>query len=430
MIARLQRRLTLLVIAVLVVVTAGIIASIGIATYRSIDRRSYEALRVLAENRGVRPGRRGTQREQDASATGASPSPTDKSSPRAMRSILRTQSGFADMARLSNFCTIDLAQDGSVTRWRSDRADLYDDEQVQALADAALQRGAETGRDGDQYFRLADADSGQRLIVLDASMERLAAQIFIRTTALVAGLACAILSAAAYLLIRRMVQPVEAAFERQKQFAWDASHEFKTPLAVISANAEALAADIGRNEYLDYIQSEVRRTDHLVQSLLTLARMDRGTITAKMARIDLSKALLGVALPFESTVFEAGRTLETDIPDGVTVRGDADLLQQLAVILLSNALKYSDAHGLIRISLRQKGRGCQLTVYNTGPGIAPEHLEKIFDRFYREDASHSSAVAGNGLGLAIARNIVDVHKGHIRAESTPGRDAAFIVTLP
>ena len=223
---------------------------------------------------------------------------------------------------------------------------------------------------------------------------------------------------------------VQASFDRQKQFVWDASHEFKTPLAVISANAELLSRQVGPNEYLGYIQSEVRRTDSLVQNLLTLARMDKGTVTAEMKRFDLSQALLGVALPFESTVFEAGRTLETDVPEGVWIRGDEAMLQQLAVILLSNALKYSNEGGLIRLSLAQKGRGAVITVYNTGPGIAPENLEKIFDRFYREDLSHNSAIAGNGLGLAIARTIAGAHRGHIRAESEQGKSATFIVTLP
>ena len=137
-----------------------------------------------------------------------------------------------------------------------------------------------------------------------------------------------------------------------------------------------------------------------------------------------------MALPFESTVFEAGRTLETDVPEGVWIKGDEAMLQQLAVILLSNALKYSNEGGLIRLSLMQKGRGAVITVYNTGSGIAPENLEKIFDRFYREDQSHNSAVAGNGLGLAIARTIVEAHKGHIRAESVKDDSATFVVTLP
>ena len=424
MIVKLRRRLTLLVIAVLVIVTGGIIFSISFVNYRSIDQRAQSALRVLAENRGVRPPRWA----RDDLPTGdlrAGETPPEAGDPPA-----RQAGPGGDLASLSNFYTITLDGDGGVESWSSDRADLYDDEQVQALAASVLASGRESGRIGTQYFRLYESDGAQQLIVLDARLERMAAQGVVKTTALVSGLACLLLSAGAWLLIRQMVKPVQEAFERQKQFVWDASHEFKTPLAVISANAEVLAGDIGENEYLGYIRSEVRRTDRLVQSLLTLARMDKGTVRAKLERIDLSKALLAVALPFESTVFEAGRTLALDIPDGVFVKGDEEMLQQLAVILLSNALKYSDEGGAIRLSLRQKGRGCQFSVHNTGQGIAPDHLEKLFDRFYREDLSHSSEVAGNGLGLAIARNIVEAHNGRIHAESEPGKSATFIVTLP
>ena len=158
--------------------------------------------------------------------------------------------------------------------------------------------------------------------------------------------------------------------------------------------------------------------------------MDKGTVAAELKRFDLSEALMEVALPFESTVFEGGRTLETEIPDGIHIKGDRAMLQQLAVILLSNALKYSDAGGLIRLTLAQKGHGAIITVYNTGSGIAPENLEKIFDRFYREDLSHSNEVAGNGLGLSIARTIVQAHNGRIYAESEYGKNATFTATLP
>ena len=421
MIARLRWRLTALVIGVLLAVTGGIILSISLANYRAIDQRAYAALRVLATNRGNRPGLPGRGFDRGALRTDEDDAPP---APREGRS-----EEYA--ANLSNFYTVTLDGDGTVTAWESDRSGLYSDEQVAALAAAALATGRETGKvQGDQYFRLTETDDTRRLIVLDARLEHLSAREVTRTTALVAGLACALLSAGAWLLIARMVKPVEDAFERQKQFVWDASHELKTPLAVISANAEVLAGEIGENEVLGYIQSEVRRTDRLVQSLLTLARMDKGTVTARMERFDLSKALLGVTLPFESTVFEAGRTLEIDVPDGVFVRGDQEMLQQLAVILLSNALKYSDAGGAIRLTLTPRGRGCQFSVYNTGQGIAPENLERIFDRFYREDLSHNGEIAGNGLGLAIARGIVDAHRGRIHAESEPGRSATFIVELP
>lgn len=442
MIKKLRRRLTLLVIGALVLVTAGIVLSIDIVNRRNIDSAAASALEILAENEGRRPSLR-DQEPPDGQALSEDQVPPEKPEgtqpPAAMgdprrwanrRRDFELSGNAASLASLSNAYTITLDADGGVTDWSSDRADLYTDEQIQAFADAALAAGVAFGRVDTQYFRLSGDGDARLLVALDARLEFLSAQRMLRATVLVASLACMLLSLGAYLLIRRMLQPVQASFDRQKQFVWDASHEFKTPLAVISANAEVLRSEIGPNEYLGYIQSEVKRTDSLVQNLLTLARMDKGTVAAEMKRFDLSSALLGVALPFESTVFEAGRTLETDIPEGVFVRGDEAMLQQLAVILLSNALKYSNEGGQIRLSLAQKGRGATITVWNTGMGIAPENLSKIFDRFYREDLSHNSEVAGNGLGLAIAQTIVQAHKGHIRAESRFGQDATFTVTLP
>ena len=472
MINKLRIRLTVLVVAVLALVTAGIVLSIHTLNLRNIDAAATSALNTLAENEGRRPGRdagesrspsyqieppEGNQAPALRGGETPPPKPDGEADPGEApppkpdgepdpdgtpppkpdgeppsdggRRDFELPLGGDSLANLSNAYTIRLDGDGAVTEWISDRADLYTDDQIQAIADAILADGKASGRVGTQYYRLTASDDGRLLVVLDARLEFLSAQRTLRATALVASLACVLLSIGATLLIRRMLRPVQMSFDRQKQFVWDASHEFKTPLAVISANAEVLNRELGPNEYLGYIQSEVRRADNLVQNLLTLARMDKGTVTARLERVNLSEALLEVALPFESTVFEAGKTLETDIPAGVYCRGDAAMLQQLTVILLSNALKYSNEGGLIRLSLAQRGRGATITVYNTGPGIAPEHLEKIFDRFYREDTSHNSAVAGNGLGLAIARDIVEAHRGRIRAESEYGKSATFIVTL-
>ncbi len=433
MITRLRRRLTLLVICALALVTVGIVLSIRVINLRNIDRSAAAALRVLSENQGRRPD----LGQQPSPGEGRLPEGTPPPKPEGDQDPLvrpdADMPGGNSLARLSNAYTVHLDADGSVSAWSSDREGLYDDDEVRAMAAAAVAAGRDSGRVGTQYYRLTEddeAEGGRLLVVLDARLEFLSADRMLRATVLVAALAGLLLAAGAYLLIRRMLQPVQASFDRQKQFVWDASHEFKTPLAVISANAELLSRQVGPNEYLGYIQSEVRRTDGLVQSLLTLARMDKGTVSAEMKRFDLSQALLSVALPFESTVFEAGRTLETDVPEGVSIRGDEAMLQQLVVILLSNALKYSDEGGLIRLSLAQKGRGAVITVYNTGRGIAPENLEKIFDRFYREDTSHNSEIAGNGLGLAIARTIARAHRGNVRAESEPGRSATFVVNLP
>lgn len=473
MIRKLRLRMTLLVISVLILVSVGIVLGIYAVNNRNIVTQAETALNLLAENGGTIPAGAGMPGERDAQT----PPPRPEGTENGERADTGTQTpppkpdetekeGTADevrrdappdgpgrepfspgngrngpgafrdrsmsleeVASLSNSYTLTLDEEGQIMSWTSDRENLYDQETLQRFADQVLADGKSGGRQDTQFYRLLSGEDGRKLIVLDARLELQAGQRVLRATALVAGIACLLLSLGAWALIRRMVRPVEDAFVRQQQFVWDASHELKTPLAVISANADVLEGEIGENEYLKYIQSEVRRTDDLVRNLLILARLDRGTGSQEMRELDLSEALLGVLLPFESTVFEAGKTLETEIQENVRCTGNEAMLQQLAVILLSNALKYSNDGGAIRVRLSRKAHGCELRVENTGEGIAPKDLERIFDRFYRTDASRNSETGGEGLGLAIARSIVELHRGTIRAESEMDGWTRFIVEL-
>ena len=421
MIKRLQRRMTLLVIAVLILVSVGIVLVLHLSNVRNITAQAESSLSVMSEDSRGPAVPEGEERHTPGMNRGGR---RDKGQPPEIRS-----GRDAAAAGLNNSYTITLNEDGSVASWSSARADLYTDEQVAAMAESILADGRESGRIGTQFYRKTGSEGEITLLVLDARLDFLSASNTLRSAILVTACACVLLSLMAWLLIRRMVRPVEEAFVRQKQFVSDASHELKTPLAVISANAEVLEQEIGENEYLGYIRSEVKRTDSLVRNLLTLARMDRNEAGTEMKSFDLSHALLNVVLPFESTVYEAGKTLETDIPEGITCCGNEEMIQQLTVILLSNALKYSDEHGRIEISLTVRGKQREIRVFNTGEAIAPENREKIFDRFWRADPAHNSDTGGHGLGLAIARSIVEAHRGRITVESREGEGSTFTVML-
>ena len=458
MIRRLRRRMTLMVILVLILVSAGIVLAIHLSNERIIAAQAETALSTLAEGSEARlslppekgsPGGTGETpppkpdgEETDPGSRDESPppkpegdesgppSPPEGNRPGAPGQPPEIRNG-RDVAAagLSNSYTIVLNEDGSVDSWTSDRTDLYTDTQVAAMAESAFADGGDSGRIGTQFYRRVQSESRTKLIVLDARLDYLSASNMLRAAVLIAAAACLLLSLLAWLLIRRMVQPVEDAFVRQKRFVSDASHELKTPLAVISANAEVLEQEIGENEYLGYIRSEVRRTDTLVRNLLTLARLDRNEAAAEMKPFDLGRALLDVTLPFESTVFEAGKTLEIQIPEGIEYTGNEEMIKQLAVILLSNALKYSDPGGKIIISLKAKGRQREISVFNTGEPIDPEDRERIFDRFWRADPAHGRETGGHGLGLAIARSVVDAHRGKITVESREGEGNLFTVYL-
>ena len=436
MIRRLRRRMILVVLTGLLLASAGLVTAINWMNWNSLETQAGQVLDRLAENNGQRPT--GKNRATDAlTLPSDSDFDKDREAPSDAPAIMEQDrigfrgrtSNSMNAASLSNYFTATLDDEGCVTAWNSERADLYTDADVSAIASFAIASGKETGRTGSQYYRLTNQDGKRLLIVVDRSLEIQNAESVMRLTTLVAVIEDALLSAGAVWLIFRLVKPVDEAMEKQKQFVWDASHELKTPLAVISANADVLAAEMGESKPLQYIQSEVRRTDSLIQNLLTLARMEKGTVQAAREKFDLSRAVLEVALPFEAAVFDEGKTLDMDVPEGIEYTGDGEMIKQLTVILLSNAEKYSDDGGTIRVSLEAKGDKRILKVFNTGPAIPPEAQERIFDRFYRVDSSHNREVEGNGLGLAIARSIVDAHKGKITVHSNQGEGTEFTVIL-
>ena len=272
MIKRLRRRMTIMVIAVLVLVSAGIVLAIHLSIGRNIAAQAESSLAVMAEENTAGRSTRETPPPKPEEDEDDRSDRTGKNQRGNRGKSLEIRDG-KDAAGLGNSYTITLNGDGSVASWTSERTDLYTDEQISDIAESIRADGKESGRIGTQFYRKTAKDDKTTLLVLDARLDFLSAASTLRSTVLIAAAACLLLSLLAWLLIRRMVRPVEEAFVRQKQFVSDASHELKTPLAVISANAEVLEQEIGENEYLGSIRSEVRRTDSLVRNLLTLARM-------------------------------------------------------------------------------------------------------------------------------------------------------------
>ncbi len=231
-----------------------------------------------------------------------------------------------------------------------------------------------------------------------------------------------------------MIARLEDAFRRQRQFTADASHELRTPLTAVKGQVEvALTRPREAEAYRDVLQNvneEVDRLIRLVGSLLTLARADAG-------QIPLSPEVISVADLVASAVEQVRpaaqqRNVGLDLAPGppVTLRADEDLLLQLLLNLLDNALKYTPAAGAVSAGWTADGAFVGLWVRDTGAGIAPEHLPHIFDRFYRADKSRSRAGGGAGLGLSICRWIAEAHGGSISVESTPGQGSTFTARFP
>lgn len=231
-----------------------------------------------------------------------------------------------------------------------------------------------------------------------------------------------------------MIERLDGAFQRQRRFTADASHELRTPLTAIKGQVDvALSQPREPDTYravLVGVNEDIDRLIRLVGSLLTLARADAGEIPIASDVVDLGGLVAAAVDQVRPAAQAKGINLELRGGGDVTLEADEDLLLQLLLNLLDNALKATPHGGHISVGWEPDGSGARLSVRDTGVGIAPEDQLRIFDRFYRVDGARSRADGGAGLGLSISRWIAQVHGGAISVTSSPGQGAAFTVTLP
>ncbi|MBE6851598.1 MAG: hypothetical protein E7504_07725 [Ruminococcus sp.] len=306
----------------------------------------------------------------------------------------------------------------------------YTDEQAMEIMNGILKTGEKQGMYGWLQYYVTAKDYGTLIVVTDKTSDQGLLNNLFRITIIVGCLMLLLLLAVLCVLSKWITTPVQTAFTRQKQFVSDAGHELKTPLTILSANADILQDEIGENKWLGYMQEQTGRMNQLVGDLLRLARMDNAVQEYELAPFNLSMAVNATALPFESQAFELSKNLELDIQPGVEYCGSEQHIRQLIAIFIDNAMKYSDENGIIKVTLLKRGDKCILEFYNTGCEISPADTEKIFERFYRGDkARNNKGKSGYGLGLAIAKSIMDIHKIKIQVTCEQGGWIRFLLTM-
>ncbi len=338
-----------------------------------------------------------------------------------------------DPKRIYDFFTIELSSKGSLIKILSDRHANIDTESFAFLIKGAYDKITEgylSGSDSYYLWRAKKISNDYIISFVNSSYEH-SLELNLLCVSLIIFFVCLIVSIVLALPLSRMlVRPVKRAFEIQKRFISDAGHELKTPIAVIGANVEVLESEIPENKWLGYIRSENEHIGKLVTDLLNLARNDTDREKYVIKNFNLSELIERTVLSFEPIVYEQKKKLETDIESKIEIYSDADKVKQILMILLDNALKYTEELAIIKISLKQHGSNRVLSVYNTGDGIAPENLKKVFQRFFRVDSSRCKKTGGSGLGLSIAQSIVNFFNGKITVDSEFGQWVKFTVILP
>lgn len=279
-------------------------------------------------------------------------------------------------------------------------------------------------------------ESAQEILavtLVDSETALLRRLFWLMMTALILGILTSL--GAAYFLARRALVPIQAAWNKQQQFVADASHELRTPLSVINNNAELLLRHPDRTieeecSRIVNITRESLRMKNLVTTLLTLARADAAEIELKLETWLIHEVIDEIISQFKPLAEQKRMTLNVFVPHHLEVIADRERLFQLLVILLDNAMQYTPEGGEIGLYCKVESSHLLIQVRDTGSGISPENLPHIFDRFYRGDKVRSRETGGAGLGLAIAKWIVEKHGGKIEVDSRLGQGTKFQIYLP
>ena len=303
--------------------------------------------------------------------------------------------------------------------------DLSDKEYLNSLFDYAESCDEETGIVPGttlRYFRNETPD-GNSYIFTDISAEADMLAGLYRTCVIIGLSAFLLFFVISIFLAKWAVRPVEEAWNKQKQFIADASHELKTPLTVITTNAELMkseSSEESKAKFTDNILTMSRQMRGLVESLLEIARLDNDSLKKEFAIFDLSETVSDAILPFEALFFEKEQNFTSEIEPDINMNGNAEQIKQVVDILLDNANKYASEKSEIKLILKKQGRNqCRLSVINEGETIPEDELKNIFKRFYRGDKTRQMNNS-YGLGLSIAESIVTEHSGKIFAESKNG----------
>ncbi len=424
MIKKLQRKFVLIATLSLLAVMVLVIGAINVINLVQMNGHVDDILDLLSENDGKFPDMPHRRDEEEQTIPGnAMPQegelqgddkPLSLGEPRDNRRKLSP--GISEETPFkTRYFIVRTDSDGQISQIDTSHIAAVSSAEAKEYAAGALAKSKDRGYTGFYKYLTRETPSGSVIVFVDCSTELSTALSFLAVSAAISLLSVLVVFILVFIFSRRAIRPVIESMEKQKQFITDAGHELKTPLAIISANTDVLELTSGKNEWTESIRGQTKRLNGLIKDMLALSRMDEESYQPQWETFSISRAVAEAAAPFETPAKTANKTFFADIDPDLSFRGDESQIRQLVTILCDNALKYSSENGNIRLSLKAKGKNILLSVQNTCTTLPDGDLNRLFDRFYRAENSRSRETGGYGIGLSIARAIVQAHKGKISA---------------
>ena len=419
MFKRSRKKIILAIMGSLILLFAVTLSVIMLASYREIRQENMEMLKRHVELYYLEDEAGGPDNPPPEapvnSFDGRAPEPREKPP-------LDQKPGY----QLATFYSVAFGENDTVLAVDNGEKAVYSEEELIRIAREILAGNRLSGRSGDLTYCVEHRPDYTLVAFMDNTVSEGSLNTLLHNVLMIGGAAILAMFFISLYLSGRIIRPLEENDRRQKQFISDASHELKTPVAVISTNAEMLSREIGDSEWLSNIRYENERMGGLIRQLLDLSRAENAE--APMEQVDFSRVVTGEELAFETLAFEQGKTIRSDIEEDVRLAGNPTQLTQVVSILLDNAIRHATGKE-ISLALKRQGHAALLTVINDGDEIPPGKLEHLFDRFYRVDEARSDDGQHYGLGLSIAKAIAEKHGGSITVSCRNGK-IRFTVSLP
>lgn len=417
MIKKLRRRIILVNMLLVGIVILMIFAVVCVNSYSNSVRELERGLSHVADNQGF-----GGDMQFDKKDEFKIENPEQKNDMPDDRNMERP-------VQISSYIVVQVDKDGNITSTKESDLSM-DEDDLKACVETVMKEQNMSGQiDGYSLMYVKhDTPDGYSISFADNSgIYSSLWNTLLLTFALFIG-SMAVIFFISLVLSGFAVKPVKTAWEQQKQFVADASHELKTPLTVILANNNIMMSHTencvkDEMQWLESTEEEAQHMKKLIDQMLFLAKSDAGETNVEMSDVDFSEIVEGASLNFEPVAFEKNVMIDSQIESEITLRGNATQLNQLTHILIDNAVKYSAENSTVTISLSKSGDTTEFSVNNHGTVIAQDDLEHIFDRFYRAEKSRTTK--GYGLGLSIAQKIVQGMNGKLTAESNEQDGTTF-----
>ena len=329
----------------------------------------------------------------------------------------------------SRYFSITLSENGDYVSSNLDNVAAISSDSAIGYARELYSKGSISGMYNDYMYRQIDVDGGKMYIFLDCKRDLSSFRSFLLISIIVTIAGEILVFILSAILSKIFLKPVFESYDKQKRFITDASHELKTPVAIIKANVEIVEMENGESEWTKSIVKQADRLTNLTEKMVMLSRMDEGNTNEELKDVNASKLFLEICESYEPIAVKMKKTYNVDIEPGLVIRGNETNLSQMLSLLVDNAFKYSNDGGNVDVAFKKTNKGKVLTVSNSVEEIEEGRHDELFERFVRRDESRNSKTGGFGIGLSVVQAIAESYKAKVSARSYDTHSIEFKVVF-